>query len=205
MSLENNFKYKNRYTFFEIFSLGISVLFTRIFYPKAKLISYPVYIRGKKSLDYDEGLNVGYGCRFDLLNPEKKTLFIGKNCEIGDYCHFVATNKVKIGDNFLCASKVFISDTNHGHYRGKECTNPNIPPRNRILKSASIEIGDNVWVGDNVVILDGTEIGNGCVIGANSVVKGKIPKNSIAVGVPARVIKRFSEETGMWEALEDKV
>ena len=194
-------KYKNRYSLFELFTLGVSVLLTKVFYPKAKLISYPVYMRGKNSIEYGNGLSIGYGCRFDLINPEKKTLFIGENCEIGDYCHFVATNEVRIGKNFLCASKVFISDTNHGNYRGETCSLPSDPPKERNLISDSVFIGDNVWVGDNVVILPVTKIGNGCVIGANAVVSGVFEDNCIIAGIPAKVIKKYSINTRKWEKI----
>ena len=201
MYLENK-KYKNRYSFFEFITLGFSVIFTKVFYPKAKLIAYPVYMRGKKSLEYGKGFNVGYGCRFDLINPDKKTLHIGKNCELGDHCHIVATDNVTIGDNFLAASKVFISDTSHGIYNGDACSIPTEAPKDRRLVSKPVIIGDNVWIGDNVVILSGVHIGNGCVVGANSVVTKDINDNCIVAGVPARVIKYFNGETSSWEKIE---
>lgn len=192
-------KYRNRHTFFELITLGISVIWTRLFYPGAKLVCYPVYMRGKDSLVYGKGLNVGYGCRFDLINPEKKTLFIGENCGFGDYCHIVATNEVKIGKNFLCASKVFISDTNHGNYVGSKCSYPTEAPNKRELVSDPVSIGDNVWIGDNVVVLAGAHIGNGCIVGANAVVTKKFEDNCIIAGVPAKVIKRFNEKTSSWD------
>ena len=197
MSLENN-KYKNRWSIFEIFTLGVSVLFTKLFYPKAKLVCYPVYMRGKKSIKYGKGLNIGYGCRFDLLNTEKITLTIGENCEMGDSCHIVATNEVRIGKNFLCASKVFISDTNHGNYRGENCSLPSEPPKERTLISDPVFIGDNVWVGDNAVILPGTKIGNGCIVGANALVSGVFDDNCIIAGVPAKIVKRYDKNTRQW-------
>ena len=55
-----------------------------------------------------------------------------------------------------------------------------------------------MWVGDNVVILPDVTIGNGCVIGSNAVVTKDIPDNCIAVGIPAKVIKRFDKESKKW-------
>ena len=52
-----------------------------------------------------------------------------------------------------------------------------------------IYIGDNVYIGNDVLILPGVTIGNNVVIGAGAVVSRSIPDNSVAVGVPARVIK----------------
>lgn len=199
MSLE--LIYKNRYSLNETIILGISVILTRLFYPKAKLITYPVSMRGKKSLIYGKGLSVGRGCRFDLINIEKTTLFLGRNCELGDYCHIVATNEVRIGDNFLGASKLFISDTSHGNYTGMDCSVPDEPPTQRKLFSIPVIIGDNVWAGDNVVILPGVTVGNGAVIGANSVVTKDIPPNTIAAGVPACPIKKFNTDTNTWDSI----
>lgn len=56
-----------------------------------------------------------------------------------------------------------------------------------------ITIGDDVYIGNNVIILPGTTIGNNVVIGAGAVVSKNIPDNSVAVGVPARVIKTVDE------------
>ncbi len=52
-----------------------------------------------------------------------------------------------------------------------------------------IEIGDYVEIGSNAVVLPGVKIGSNVTIGAGSVVTKDIPENSIAVGVPAKVIK----------------
>lgn len=56
-----------------------------------------------------------------------------------------------------------------------------------------ITIGDNVYIGNNVIILPGVTIGSNVIIGAGAVVSRSIPDNSLAVGVPARVIKTADE------------
>ena len=55
----------------------------------------------------------------------------------------------------------------------------------------NIKIGKNVWIGSDCTILPGVEIGDGAIIGAGSVVTKSVPKNTIAVGNPARVIKEI--------------
>ena len=52
-----------------------------------------------------------------------------------------------------------------------------------------VKIGDDVWIGGRVIILPGVTIGNGCIIGAGAVVTKDIPPYSVAVGVPAKVVK----------------
>ena len=56
-----------------------------------------------------------------------------------------------------------------------------------------IVVGDNVYIGNNVILLPGVTIGNNVIIGAGAVVSKDIPDNSVAVGVPARVIKSTDE------------
>jgi acetyltransferase-like isoleucine patch superfamily enzyme len=130
-------------------------------------------------------------CRFDL-EGNKKTLKIGDNCEFGDYTHIVALNHVEIGNDVLIASKVFISDTNHGNYSGNRQSSPSTPPRERTLIKGSVTIGDKVWIGENAVILSGSKIGNGCIIGANSVISKEIPDNSIVIGAN-KILRQYGQ------------
>ena len=60
----------------------------------------------------------------------------------------------------------------------------------RVNPARSITVGDHVWVGWGAVLLGGAEVGEGAVVGLRSVVTGRVPNNSIAVGVPARVVRR---------------
>lgn len=62
-------------------------------------------------------------------------------------------------------------------------------------------IGDQTFIGMHAVILPGVLIGKHCVIGANSVVTDNIPDYSVAVGVPAKVIKKYNWKTGEWEKI----
>lgn len=180
---------KNKYSISETIKNIYSYALTKLTMPQARFIRRPIYIRGKLSIEGAKGLTTGRFCRFDL-DGSKKTLFIGNNCEFGDFTHIVSLKNVSIGDNVLIASKVFISDTNHGIYKGEEISSPNIPPRERDLISDHVRIGNNVWIGENVTILSGSEIGNGCIIGANSVITKKIPDNSIVVS-NNKVIRQY--------------
>ena len=72
-------------------------------------------------------------------------------------------------------------------------------PNERKIYYQSVEIGNNCWIGNGVVILSGVTIGNGCIVGANSVITKNIPDECMVVGVPARIIKKYSKDTGRWE------
>lgn len=191
------FKLNNNYSISEFLSTAWSLILTKLVYPQARLVRRPVYMRGKKSLAGGNGLTTGHACRFDLLG-KKQTLFFGSNCEIGDNVHIVAYERVSIGNNVLMASKIFISDTNHGCYKGVKQNSPEIAPNDRQLVCSPVEIGNNVWIGENVVILAGSKIGDGCIIGANSVVNGVFESNRIIVGAPAKIVKRFDKILNCW-------
>ena len=60
-----------------------------------------------------------------------------------------------------------------------------------VLDEAYVTIGDNCWIGGGATILPGVSIGSGCTIGAGSVVVHDIPDNSVAVGNPAKVVKKL--------------
>lgn len=63
-----------------------------------------------------------------------------------------------------------------------------------------VTIGNNVWLGGNVTVCPGVSIGDNCVIGAGAVVSSSIPANSVAVGVPCRVIKRVPDDSPATDA-----
>lgn len=193
----------NYYSPSEFIKNAYSLIITKIFYHNSRLIRRPIYIRGKKSLCGAKGLTTGRNCRFDLIGT-KPTLHIGDNCEFGDMTHIVAYEKVVIGSNVLLASKCFISDTNHGSYKGSMQDNPYSFPKERKLISSAVVIEDNVWIGENVVVLAGSKVGKGSIIGANSVVSGEIPEGTIAVGVPARLIKKWNQQNNEWEKICEK-
>ena len=193
---------RNTYSISESLSTAYALLMTRLFYKSARLVRRPFYCRGKSRLQFGEGFTTGHHCRFDLLGVEgdnSKKLIIGKNCKLGDNVHIVANETVVIGDNCLMASKIFISDTSHGHYsEGVTDSSPDLAPDDRPLYTKPVSIGKNVWIGENVCILLGVNIGDGCIIGANSVVTHDLPDQCIAVGCPAKVVKRYDSEKKSW-------
>jgi acetyltransferase-like isoleucine patch superfamily enzyme len=188
------------YSFIDIIRNAFSLVYTKIAFPKARLIRWPLYSSGS-GMKYGKGLTMGRGCRIDT-NNKTKSLVIGENARIGDYVHINADYRVEIGDNVLMASKIFISDTNHGNYNGDCQSPPDTNPSEREYFFKEVIIGNNVWIGENVVVLPGTVIGDGCIIGANAVLGGKTyPSYSIIAGVPAKIIKRYNQDSNMWERI----
>ncbi|MDY0384735.1 hypothetical protein [Trichlorobacter sp.] len=129
-------------------------------------------------------------------------IIIGDNVAVNDSVHIAATNYIEIGNNVLMASKIYISDHNHGSYSGELHSAPEMPPNMRPVSSDQrVVIEDNVWLGEFVAVLPGVTIGKGTIIGSNSVVSRSIPPRSIAVGAPAKVVKQYNSITKKWEAV----
>ena len=169
----------------------INLIRTMLTFPKARIIRFPIDIRGKKFIQVSKGFTTGVGCRIEAYpKTDKKVLFFGENFQMNDYVHITAMESVKIGNNVLLASKIYISDCSHGSYSGDENdSHPDSIPHDRPLSSKPVVIEDNVWIGAGVVVCPGAHIGGGAVIGAGSVVAGEIPPKAVAVGVPAKVMK----------------
>ena len=193
------------YGFFGLIKLSIQKIRTIIFFSSSRLIRFPIIIRGKKYIDFGSKLTTGEGCRFEAYNNQKskKSLIFGKNIQLNDHVHITAMNKVFIGDNVLMASKIYISDCSHGFYNGEEMdSSPEQHPIDRSYNVSEVIIEDNVWLGEFVSVLPGVTIGKGAIIGSNSVVTKDIPANTIAVGSPAKVIKKYNFETKKWERIK---
>jgi acetyltransferase-like isoleucine patch superfamily enzyme len=195
-------KYFKIYTFSAFIKLIFNIFRTRISYPGAKIIRFPFDIRGRNFIKWGFDFTTGIGCRLEAYPDDNKsiTISIGNNVQINDYVHITGINNIVIGDNVLIASKVYISDSSHGSYAGdKNDSDPTSIPKNRPLFSKAICIEDNVWLGEMVSVLPGVTIGKGTIVGANSVVTRSLPANVIAVGVPAKPIKRYNFEKQRWE------
>jgi len=192
-----------RYGFFGSIRLFIDVLNTKFFFRSSRIVRRPYYIRGKKFIKFNHGFTTGVGMRLDAFtdNANKFLIEFGENVQVNDYVHIAAVESIKIGNNVLIASKVFITDHNHGNYGDAPYShsNPTVAPQNRPLTKKPVVIEDNVWIGEFVTILPGVTIKEGSIIGAMSVVTKTIPPYSIAVGIPAKVIKVFNFKTNKWE------
>ncbi|AZI43777.1 acetyltransferase [Deinococcus psychrotolerans] len=154
-------------------------------------------------VEVGHNLRVGKRCRIETISEHNglsyfPRLTFGNNVSLNDDVHIACVSRVEIGNNVLMASKIYISDHNHGSYSGEHQDSPVLAPGERHLGYAPVVIEDNVWLGELVSVLPGVTIGEGSIIGANSVVSRNIPPYCIAVGTPACVIKRYDFKFAQW-------
>ena len=153
-----------------------------------------------------ERVLIGRGC---LICDD--TLLNGLNCPgenpgivIGDYCcigrrnFFNAGTALVLGDYCLTGTDCHFLGSDHAH---DSPFAPYVATGN--TPGGEIVLGPNVWLGARVTVLKNVHIGHGSIIGAASVVTTDIPPFAIAVGIPARVLKRFCPRRNAWVSAAD--
>ena len=163
----------------------------------------PFRFSGLHQICLGEGAIVHRDCWIQTTVSDDKEasakLRIGAGAGIGMGACISAAREIVIGDYVLMGRNVYISDHAHAF------EDVAVPIMNQGLNAiAPVSIGRETWLGQNVVVLPGVTIGRHCVIGANSVVNSSIPDLSVAVGAPARVIKRYNREAGAWERVKER-
>ena len=161
-----------------------------------------VEVKNSKHFVFGENVRIGERSRilcWDEYTSGKEKQYLSPKLIIGD--NFSATETlliqcagtIKIGDNVLIARNVSILDYNHGTdpYNANYLDN-NLEPR-------TVVIEDGAWIGNNVIILPGAHIGKKSIIGAGSIVTSHIEEYSIAVGNPARIVKKYNFESKTWQ------
>ena len=141
------------------------------------------YLSLKKAILLSKNLNLG-----ERVNIGKKCKFIG-NVSIGDNSTIISHalfhgGDIIIGSNVIIALGCTILTRNHDISNESDAL-----PYGTAYHDKKVVVEDNVWIGRNVSLAPGAYIGEGCIIGMNSVVFGTIPKNTIALGNPAKVVK----------------
>lgn len=177
--------------------------------PRNLSINYPRSIRNPKRIFIGDGVHLGPNCtlksitgtgslmtRDDGRHIEQRfdsRIVIGNRVSATAGLHIAAHEQITIEDDVMLASNVFMSDALHGYER------IDLPYKYQgMVRVAPIVIKRGSWIGQNVVIMPGVSVGEMAIVGANSVVTRDVPDRSIAVGSPARVIRRWDESAGGW-------
>lgn len=139
-------------------------------------------------ISIEEGTDIGSNVR--IKTGFGGEIRIGKNVTIDDFSYLSAQKKIEIGDETMIAASCYIVDFNHIYPLSE--SKKNIGKKEGYTRS-SIIIGSYVWIGTHAIILPGVTIGDGAVIGAGAIVTKNIPPYSLAVGNPAKVIKKIQK------------
>lgn len=116
---------------------------------------------------------------------------IGDRCLIGRGSSLVGRVGIRIGDDVTMAPDVYVTDHNHAY------DDVDTPIGAQWPHEAPVTIGAGSWIGTGALILPGTTIGEHVTVAGGSVVRGDIPARSVVAGVPARVVRRWSD--GAWD------
>jgi carbonic anhydrase/acetyltransferase-like protein (isoleucine patch superfamily) len=131
------------------------------------------------------------------LHPKDKRskgilLFIGNNVIISESCFISACNRIVIEENVGISPNVMVIDNS------RKPGDISRPSKEQDLEIGFVHIGADSWIAYGACVLPNVTIGRHCIIGALSVVNQDIPPYSIAVGSPAKVVKRFDLEKRIW-------
>lgn len=139
-----------------------------------------------------------FNFRIANLNDETRRHYLRRRgCKIGDKTRFVGNCAgigsepylIEIGEDCLISDHVKF----HTHDGGVSVLNSLGYFKSPHDKMARIKVGNNCFLGSRSTIMMGVTIGDNCIIGADSVVSKDIPANSVAAGMPARVIGTIDE------------
>ncbi len=141
--------------------------------------------------DTNQGITLGNGVflgRNSIVHCKNGDILIGDKANIGFNCDITSSGHVEIGEKVLIAAYSYIIGGGHDFSRA------DISVMDQKREAKGIRIGAEAWLGAGVSVLDGVTVGAGAIIGTGAVVNDDLPPNSIAVGIPARVIRQRGAE-----------
>lgn len=141
--------------------------------------------RGSEGIIFENGVILNRNC---MVQAKTGYIKLGERTSIGSNSVIVSMSGVDIGKAVLTAGNCYISA---GAYKFDDLDTPVMDQT--AFSKGPIIIGENSWFGTGVTVLDGVRIGKGAVIGASSVVNKDIDEFSIAIGIPAKVVRKRGE------------
>lgn len=163
---------------------------------KNSRILKPLRLQGTKNISIGANVEIhayAWLAALPLTGCKSSELVVDDGCFVGDFCHIWATHSIRIERKSLLANHVYITDNMHGY------ENVDLPVIEQpIVQKKDVVIGEGSWLGENVCVI-GASVGKHCVIGANSVVVHDVPDYCVAVGAPARIIKRYDFASQTWK------
>ncbi len=177
----------------KLFSLSVGGAFAE--FGKHTVIQMPVRLVGERRIAIGNNVFIAAGAWLQVIDDgepsDEVALRIGDDCAFAGGSVLSAVKSLTLGRNVVCARNCYIADHSHAYMAVGVAV-----VEQGLTDVLPVVIEDDVWLGQNVLVLPGVRIGRGAVIGANSVVHSDVPSYSVAVGVPARIVRRFGEPDG---------
>lgn len=160
---------------------------------RGSVLLLPIRIRNEKFIEIGANVFIGPNSWLEVRDPEfdpsGAILKIGDETSIANACTITAAQSVVVEARVLMAGNVYISDHTHAH------TSRSVAIKNQgVTGIAPVRICEGAWLGQNAVICPGVTVGRNAVVGANSVVRDDVPDFCVAVGAPARVVRKIDEQ-----------
>jgi acetyltransferase-like isoleucine patch superfamily enzyme len=144
--------------------------------------------RRASSITLENGAALDRGVTL-LATSDRARIHIGAQSYINRHTMIDADELVEVGEQVMIGPFCYITDHDHA-------VSPGAAPSAGALVSAPTRIGPRCWIGAHVTVLKGVNIGEGTTVGAGSVVTRSLPAGVVAVGNPARVLRRVDQTTG---------
>ncbi len=139
--------------------------------------------RHPTSVILHDGVALDRGVTLLATAPEAR-IEIGARSYVNRHTMIDACASILIGERTMIGPFCYITDHDHA-------VAPGAAPADGDLIAQPTNIGARCWIGAHVTVLKGVSIGDGTVVGAGSVVTDSLPPGVIAVGVPARVLRKI--------------
>lgn len=164
---------------------------------KGTIVRAPILLQNTQHVDLGENIIIWHGARLEVVTERSGHVFhpkvrIGNGVSIQQNFHLACAEEIIIGEKVAITENVGIFDIWHPY---EDITSPIVE---QPLRTAPVHIGNETFIGMGAIIQPGVSIGKHCSIGANSVVTRSIPDYSVAVGVPARIIKKYDSTRKQW-------
>lgn len=156
---------------------------------RGSILAMPFRSGNEHRISVGKGVFVGPNSWIQVVSDDcsgmDPVILLEDDVSISGDCTITAVSRITIRKGALIARFVHISDHSHG------TGDPELPIKSQELsKIGAVTIGEGAWLGHGVVICPGVTIGRNAVIGANSVVRDNVPDGCVAVGAPARIVRR---------------
>ncbi|URQ59609.1 acyltransferase [Pantoea alhagi] len=171
-----------------------AVLYKMFFFKKIGLISYvgkPIFFTGLKYVRIGKRFRLYPGWRIEVLHSGE--IEIEEDVSAGQGLHLISLGSIlQIGRGTVISTDVLITNSDH------EYCQLDVPIYKQPMINKTTSIGENCFIGAGAKLLAGTKLGKQCIVGANTVIKGHYPDYCVIAGNPAKIVKRFDNDSKQW-------